>query len=128
MHNLGLPLPAQKRLLLHRRKSVLKSVLKTVLKTVLQTVFARERTKTIRNGLSVRQHCLFVRSVAEEVLRPFPHVCEDTGLERPAIIFLAAAYEISLDFLQKIPIWLRQEAFEAQARNALWQLRCTVPA
>lgn len=74
-------------------------------------------------GISVRQHCLAVRCVAEELLRRFPHFCDDNGLAPQAVSFLAAAHDvgkISLDFLQKCPAWLHQEGLEEKARNGGW--------
>ena len=74
-------------------------------------------------GISVRQHCLAVRCVAEELLHRFTHFCQDNGLKQQAVAFLAAAHDvgkISLDFLQKCPRWLHHEGLETQATNGGW--------
>lgn len=75
-------------------------------------------------GISVRQHCMAVRCVAEELLRRFPCFCTDNGIAEQAVAFLAAAHDvgkISLDFLQQCPAWLQQEGLERQARNGAWK-------
>ena len=89
-------------------------------------MFRTDWAKTTREGMpgiSVRQHCTAVRYVAEELLRLFPHFCEDNGLEPQAVAFLAAAHDvgkISLDFLQKCQAWLRLEGIEREANNYGW--------
>lgn len=68
--------------------------------------FWAKTTADGRPGISVRQHCLSVRYVAEELFRRYRHISHDSGLLESHVAFLGAAHDvgkISRRFQEKIP-------------------------
>ena len=70
-------------------------------------------------GISVRQHLLSVSFAAEALLHGYPHLCERCDITRNALLFLAASHDVgklSLDFLQKSPVWLERQNLTEKAQ------------
>ena len=75
-------------------------------------------------GISVRQHLLSVSFAAEALLHGYPHLCERCDITRNALLFLAASHDVgklSLDFLQKSPVWLERQNLTEKARQGAWK-------
>ena len=75
-------------------------------------------------GISVRQHLLTVARVTMALLHRYPHVCERWQLTPQALCFLAASHDVgklSLDFLQKSPVWLERQGLTQAAARGGWK-------
>lgn len=75
-------------------------------------------------GISVRQHLLSVAFAAEALLHRYPHAGERCGMTPESVLFLAACHDVgklSLDFLQKSPVWLERQGLTEKARRGAWK-------
>lgn len=75
-------------------------------------------------GISVRQHLLAVAGVTEALLCRYPCLCARCGITAPALLFLAASHDVgklSLDFLQKSPVWLARQGLTEKAAQGGWK-------
>ena len=81
-------------------------------------------------GISVHQHLLSVAFAAEALLHKYPHIAERCGITPESGIFLAAGHDVgklSLDFLQKSPVWLERQNLTEKARQGAWKEIYTRP-
>ncbi len=81
-------------------------------------------------GISVRQHLLSVAFSAEALLHRYPHIGKRCGMTPGSVLFLASCHDVgklSLDFLQKSPVWLERQGLTEKARRGAWQDLYTRP-
>lgn len=75
-------------------------------------------------GIPVRQHLLAVACVADVLLHRYPHLRDRCGITPQALFFLAASHDVgklSLDFLQKSPVWLERQGLAEKAAQSSWK-------